>query len=65
MSRNEHNKVNKYREKFGYNITNNSRKALILDKKNGNILWSDAIVNEMKALERLGVFQLYLPKTKF
>ena len=65
MSRNERNKVKKYREKFGYNIPNNYREALISDKKNGNTLWSDAISKQLKALERLDVLQLYPPKTKF
>ena len=65
MSRNDRNKVNKYRDKFGYKIPNNFREVLLLDKKNGNTLWSDAIYKEMSALERLGVFQFYPPKTKF
>ena len=45
MSRNYLNKVNKDWEKFGYIIPNNSSEAILLDKKNGNTLWSDAIVN--------------------
>ena len=65
ISRNECNKVNIYREIFGYKISNNSREALILDKKIWNTLWSDNIANEIMALQRLGVFQLYPPKTKF
>ena len=65
MSRNEHNKVKKYREKFGYNIPNSSREALLLYKKNGNTLWDDVISKEITALGRLGMFQFYLPKTKF
>ena len=65
ISRNEHNKVNKDREKFGYKIPNNSREALLLDSKNGKTLWADAIAKEMTALERIGVFQIYPPKTKF
>ena len=64
MSRNECNKVKEDREKFGYKITNNSRESLLLDKKNGNTLWYDAIAKEMTALERLGVCQFYPPKTK-
>ena len=32
MSRNEHNKVKKDWEKFGYKIPNNSKDALLLDK---------------------------------
>ena len=65
MSRNERNKVNGDREKFGYKIPNITREALLLDKKNGNILCNDAIAKDVAALERLGSFQLYPPKTKF
>ena len=65
MPRNDHNKGKKYREKFGYKITNNSRKELLLDKNNGNTLWSEAIVKEMTELEKLSVFQLYPPKNNF
>ena len=50
ISRNERNKVKKDWEKFGYNIPNNSRKALLLDKKNGNTLWYDAISKQMTSL---------------
>ena len=65
MSRNDRNKVKKDQEKFGYNIPNNSRELLLLDKKNVNTLWADAISEEVKLLEKLGVLQFYPPKTKF
>ena len=65
MSRNDIIKGKKDWEKFEYNISNNFREALLLDKKNGNSLWSDAISKEIIALERLGVFQFYSPKAKF
>ena len=65
VSRNYRNKVNKYLDKFGYNIPNNSRELLLLDKKNVNTLWADAISEEVKLLEKLGVLQFYPPKTKF
>ena len=65
MSRNEHNKGNKDWEKFGYKIPNNSSEVLLLDKNNGNTLWSEAIVKEMTELEKLSVFQLYPPKNNF
>ena len=65
MSINDCNKVRKDWEKFGYNITNNYREAILLARKYGNTLWADVIAKEMEALERLGVFQLYLPKNKF
>ena len=50
MSINEPNKVKKYQEKFGYKIPKNSREAILLDKKNWNTLWYDAISDEMMAL---------------
>ena len=43
MSRNELNKGNKYWDKFGYNIPNNFSGEFLLDRKQGNTLWSDAI----------------------
>ena len=65
MPRNERNKGKKDWEKFGYKIPNNSREALLLDKKNGNNLWTYTIAKDIMALDRLGLFQLYPPKTKF
>ena len=41
MSINENNKGKKDREKFGYKVTNHTRDDLLLDKKNGTILWDD------------------------
>ena len=32
-----------------------------LDKKNGNILWDDAIAKKITELEKLGVLKFYLP----
>ena len=43
MSINERKKVKKDQDKFGYKIPNNSREALLLDKKNGDTLWDDVI----------------------
>ena len=43
MSINECNKGNNDRGNFGLNIPNNYREAILLDKKNGKALWSDAI----------------------
>ena len=40
-------------------------KALSLDKKNVNTVWDDVISKEIIELEKLGVFQLYLPKSMF
>ena len=50
MTRNYRNEVNKDRDKFGYKITNNYRREILLDKKNGSILWDDAIAKEMTEL---------------
>ena len=61
MSRNDCKKVKNDWEKLGYNITNNSREALLLDKRNGNTLWDDAIAKHIMALERLGLLQLHPP----
>ena len=57
ISRNCCNKVKKDWDKFGYKIIKNSREALLLDMKNGNTLWDDVIAKDMKAPDRLGVFQ--------
>ena len=61
LSIKKRNKVNREWEKFGCKIPKNSREALLLDKKNGNTFWADAIVKEIKGLERLGVLQFYQP----
>ena len=65
VSRNERKKVNKDHNKFGYKIPKNSMEALLLDKKNGNILWFDAISKEITELDRLVVFQFYPPNNNF
>ena len=65
ISRNERNKGKNDQDKFGYKITKNSREEILLYKKNGNTLWDDAIAKEIRALEKLGAFQFYPPKTKF
>ena len=65
ISINARNKGKKDWEKIGYKITNNSREAILVDKKNGNNLWHDTISKEMTALENTDVFQFYPPKTKF
>ena len=50
MSRNERNKRKKYREKFLYKTPNNTKEALLLDKRNGTTLWADIISNYMTEL---------------
>jgi len=65
LSRNARNQKKKIREKFGIKISRNTREALLLDKKNGDSKWAEAICKEMDALERLGVFQYHDARTKF
>ena len=47
--------------KFGISIPNSVREALLLDAKNKNNLWSEAIKKEMTALDNAGVFQYKSP----
>ena len=65
LSQNQCNRKIKVCEKFGIKVHTNTREALIMDRMNNNNLCSDDITKEMSALERLGVFQYYPPKTKF
>ena len=65
ISRNERNKGNNDRDKFGYKIPNNYREALLLDKNNGNTLWAYEISKDMTTLEKLGVFQYICLKLSF
>ena len=50
--------------KFGIKVPNNIREALILDKENGNNLWSEAIQKEMTALNDAAVFIYHPPSYK-
>ena len=52
-------------EKFGISLPTNTREALLLDRKNGNTLWAEAILKEMKSLDLLNVFKYHLPDTQF
>ena len=65
LSRNQCNNNIKYREKFSIKDPNGTREALMMERMNNNNLWEDDITNQMSALEILGVFQYYPPKTKF
>eukprot|EP00957_Ditylum_brightwellii_P055153 4180021-Ditylum_brightwellii.AAC.1 len=65
LSRNARNQKKKIREKFGINIPRNTKEALLLDEKNGDSNWTEAICKEMDALERLGVFQYHDARTMF
>ena len=44
--------------KYGVEIPRNLKEALVLDAKNGNHLWRDAIAKEMKALSDMKVFNI-------
>eukprot|EP00957_Ditylum_brightwellii_P183720 13993559-Ditylum_brightwellii.AAC.1 len=43
LSRNARNQKKKIREKFGVKILRNTKEALLLDKKNGDSKWAEAI----------------------
>ena len=47
--------------KFGIEVPNNVCHALLLDKKNGNNAWSEAILKEMTALKKAGVWEFKPP----
>ena len=47
--------------KLGLLIPNSMREALILDTKNKNHLWTDAIKKEMIVLDSAGTFQYKSP----
>ena len=49
------------RIKFGIQIPNNVKEALEQDKINQNNLWGEAIMKEMSALMKAGVFSFYPP----
>ena len=55
ISKNRRNKKMKIREKFGIEVPRNVRHALLLDAKNKNSLWAEAISKEMSALEKAKV----------
>jgi hypothetical protein len=44
--------------KYGVHVPNNVKKALLLDKENGDNLWTDVIANEINSLKALGCFKL-------
>ena len=52
LSKNQRNLKKKDRVKFGIEVPNNVRHALLLDKKNGNNAWGEAILKEMTALTK-------------
>eukprot|EP00957_Ditylum_brightwellii_P131815 10051889-Ditylum_brightwellii.AAC.1 len=65
LSRNAKNQKKKIRKKFRIKIPRSIKEALLLDKKNGDSKWAEAIDKKIDALERLGVFQYHDARTKF
>ena len=65
LSKNSRDKKNVKREKFGIDIPNSVREALILDRINKNNLWADAIKKEMLGLNNAQCFQYYPGHHKF
>ena len=61
LSKNQQNKRKKNRMKFGIEVPNNVRHALLLDRKNGNKAWAEAISKEMTALTNAGVWDFKPP----
>ena len=47
--------------KFGIEVPNNVRHALLLDRRNGNSAWGEAIMKEMSALTKAGVWEFKPP----
>ena len=65
ISKNQRNIRERRREKFGFQIPNSTRDALILDQINGNTKWEDSIQKEMTALHKLNCFKYHKTGTKF
>ena len=61
ISQNQRNLAIQGREKFGIDIPQNTRQALLLDKQNKNTKWADAIAKEMEGMKRLDVFEFHSP----
>ena len=64
ISRNKRNEKKGARTKYGIEIPRNVKEALIMDERNGNTLWADAIMKEMSALEKAKVWSFYPPHHK-
>eukprot|EP00957_Ditylum_brightwellii_P009590 723517-Ditylum_brightwellii.AAC.1 len=65
LSTNARNQKKKIREKFGIKIPRNMKEALLLDKKNGDSKWAEAICKKIDLLEWFGVFQYHDARTNF
>ena len=64
ISKNRRALKKKNRIKFGIEIPNNVRHALLLDKKNNNNAWGEAILKEMNALTKAQVWDFKPPNHK-
>ena len=60
-SKNQRTLKDKNRTKFGIVIPNNVKHALLLDKQNNNQAWAEAILKEMNALTKAGVWDFKPP----
>ena len=68
MSKNARNAIktkDTIKVKMGIEIPRNTKEALLLDKKNKNTKWADAIFKEMAGLKHLKVFKFHLPNHKY
>src|SRR5687768_10862260 len=65
MSKNARNARQGSQEKYGITIPQNTREALLLDIKNKNTKWADAVAKEMSSLDCLSVFRYELPSKQY
>ena len=56
---------NNIHQAFNIKIPRNVKEALLFDKINENMKWTDAIAKEMDALMKLDVFEFLLPNCSF
>ena len=64
LSRNKRQNLKRDRVKYGIKVPNSVKEALELDKLNKNNLWGEAILKELGALQKAGVFSFYPPTHK-
>ena len=64
LSRNKRQNLKRDRVKYGIKVPNSIKEALELDKLNKNNLWGEAILKELGALQKAGVFSFYPPTHK-
>ena len=61
LSKNQRSLKKKGKIKFGIEVPNNVKHALLLDRRNGNNAWGEAIIKEMSALTKAGVWEFKPP----